>query len=175
MVGHLRDEKDPRTLLDAARRLTHRRDILIDHIGAPLDPALGAAAAACDAELPGYRWLGARPHRTTTAHIQRAHALVHASRMEGGAHVVMEAVCSGTPVIASDIPGNVGMLGVGYPALFPPGDGAALAALLERARDDPAMLDGLRARIAQRAPLFAPARERETLRRIVRHTVEKIR
>ncbi len=175
MVGHLRDEKDPRTLFDAARRLARRADILIDHVGAPLDRTLGAAAAACDAECPGYRWLGALPHRATTARIQRAHVLVHASRMEGGAHVVMEAVCSGTPVIASDIPGNVGMLGVDYPALFPPGDGAALAALLERARDDPAMLVDLRARVARRAPLFAPARERRTLRRIVRHTVEMTR
>ena len=121
---------------------------------------------------PQYRWLGARPHRATTARIQRAHALVHASRMEGGAHVVMEAVCSGTPVLASAIPGNLGMLGADYGATFAVGDAAALAALLVRARDDPAMLAALRVQCARRAPLFEPARERRTLRRIVRECLE---
>ncbi len=170
MVGHLRDEKSPRTLFDAARLLAQRHDILIDHIGAPLDPALGRLAEACAAALPTYRWLGELPHRATTARIQRAHVLVHASRMEGGAHVVMEAIRSGTPVIASRIPGNLGMLGADYPALFAVGDAGGLAALLARARDDPAMLESLRVHCARRAPLFEPARERACLRRIVQET-----
>ena len=42
MVGHLRDEKDPRTYWRAAERLAARRDIRLDHIGSALDPALGA-------------------------------------------------------------------------------------------------------------------------------------
>lgn len=172
MVGHLRDVKLPQTLFAAARLLAHRSDILIDHIGAPLDPELGHAAQACAAHVPTYRWLGALAHRATTARIQRAHVLIHASRMEGGAHVVLEAVCGGTPVIASRIAGNLGMLGAGYPALFEVGDAAELAALLTRARDEPAMLADLQARCALRAPLFDPARERETLRRIVKETVE---
>jgi glycosyltransferase involved in cell wall biosynthesis len=37
--------------------------------------------------------------------------LVHTSRMEGGAHVVIEALRSGTPVLASRIAGNLGLLG----------------------------------------------------------------
>jgi len=172
MVGHLREEKDPATLLAAARRLRHRTDILIDHVGGVLDPALGDAARATMAACPGYRWLGARPHREVLARIQRAHVLVHASRMEGGAHVVMEAVRSGTPVIASRIPGNLGLLGPDYPAVFDVGDAGALAALLERARDDPAMLPALKARGDARAPLFDPAHERATLRRIVRQALE---
>jgi hypothetical protein len=36
--------------------------------------------------------------------IQRAHVLVHPSALEGGAHVIMEAVRSGTPVLASRVP-----------------------------------------------------------------------
>ena len=39
MVGHLRDEKSPRTYYEAARRLAARPDILLDHIGSDLDPA----------------------------------------------------------------------------------------------------------------------------------------
>jgi glycosyltransferase involved in cell wall biosynthesis len=61
--------------------------------------------------IPNYRWLGALPHESTRRRIQAAHVLVHSSRMEGGAHVVIEAVTSGTPVLASRIPGNLGLLG----------------------------------------------------------------
>jgi hypothetical protein len=45
MVGHLRDENDPRTPWRAMQRLAGRRDIRHDHVGSALDPALGKAAA----------------------------------------------------------------------------------------------------------------------------------
>ncbi len=167
MVGHLRDEKDPRTVFAAMRLLAAREDIALDHIGAPLDEALGCEAEALMREQPRYRWLGALQHKATLAHIQRAHVLVHPSVMEGGAHVVMEAVRSGTPVLASRISGNVGMLGRGYRGYFEPGDAAGLAALLRQQRDDPAMLQGLRAQCDQRSPLFEPAREQATLKNVI--------
>ena len=167
MVGHLREEKDPRTYFRAAQRLSHRADILLDHIGAPLDPALGAQAQALAAACPNYQWLGALPHASTRRHIQAAHVLVHASRMEGGAHVVIEALRSGTPVLTSRIPGNLGLLGADYAGCFEPGDDAALAALLQRARDDADMLAALQRQAAPRAALFAPAAESATLHRLV--------
>jgi putative glycosyltransferase (TIGR04348 family) len=167
MVGHLRDEKMPQTLFGAVRLLQAEPGILVDHVGDDLDSALGAQARALAAECRAYRWLGARPHRETRDRIQRAHVLVHCSRMEGGAHVVMEAVCSGTPVLASRIAGNLGLLGTGYGGTFEPGDARALATLLERAHDDPAMLPALRAQCDERAPLFEPAQERATLRALM--------
>jgi len=163
MVGHLREVKSPGTYFDAARRLRHRPDILLDHVGAALDPALGAEASALASACPSYRWLGALPHDTTRRRIQSAHVLVHPSRMEGGAHVVIEAVRSGTPVLASRIDGNVGLLGEDYGGYFPPGDAGALAAFLERLRNDPAMLANLRRACSERAPLFDPARENASL------------
>jgi putative glycosyltransferase (TIGR04348 family) len=167
MVGHLRDEKDPRTAFAAMRRVAQRDDIRLDHIGAALDEALGREAQALMREQPHYRWLGALPHATTLRRIQRAHVLVHPSAMEGGAHVVMEAVRCGTPVLASRISGNVGMLGRDYRGYFETGDAAGLAALLQRLRDDPAMLQGLRAQCDQRSPLFEPAREQATLNDVI--------
>jgi putative glycosyltransferase (TIGR04348 family) len=175
MVGHLRSEKDPGTALAAVRLLGARHDILFDHVGAPLDEALAQEAQALMAEQPRYRWLGALPHASTLRHIQRAHVLVHPSVMEGGAHVVMEAVRSGTPVLASRIAGNVGMLGTDYHGLFAPGDAAGLATLLRQGRDDPAMLQGLRVQCDQRSPLFEPARERATLRRVLAQLLENPR
>ena len=137
-----------------------------------LEPSLGDAAQACAAAHPGYRWLGARPHAETLRRIRQAHVLVHTSRMEGGAHVVLEAVRRGTPVLASRIAGNVGMLGAGYGGYFPPGDAQGLAAWLEQVRDAPAMLKALAAQCEARAPLFDPARERATLRQILRQALE---
>jgi putative glycosyltransferase (TIGR04348 family) len=172
MVGHLRDEKDPRTYFAAARKLLDREDILLDHIGAPLDAELGRDAETLMREQPRYRWLGALSHEATLRHIQRAHLLVHPSAMEGGAHVVMEAVRSGTPVLASKISGNVGMLGAEYRGYFAPGDAGGLAVLLQRARGDPSMLQGLRSQCDQRAALFEPARERATLRDLIATLLE---
>jgi putative glycosyltransferase (TIGR04348 family) len=167
MVGHLRSEKDPGTYFAATRLLAGRGDIRLDHIGAPLDPKLGDEARALAESQANYRWLGSLAHGATLAHIQRAHVLVHASLMEGGAHVVMEAVRCGTPVLASRIAGNLGMLGRDYGATFEPGDAPGLSRLLARCRDDATMLPALMARCAARAPLFEPARERATLRRLL--------
>ncbi|MCB2020978.1 MAG: TIGR04348 family glycosyltransferase [Burkholderiaceae bacterium] len=167
MVGHLREEKSPATYFDAALRLAPRTDIVLDHIGAGLDAALADRARKLAARLPSYRWLGARPHAETRRRIQAAHVLVHPSRMEGGAQVVIEAVVSATPVIASRIDGNVGLLGADYRGYFDWGDAEGLATLLERLRDAPAMLAALTAQCALRAALFSPEAERRTLLDIV--------
>lgn len=166
-VGHLREEKSPRTLFDAVRLLADRADIRVDHVGAVLDPTLGEEARALMTACPHYRWLGGRAHAETRARIQRAHVLVHPSRIEGGAHVVIEAVRSGTAVVASRIDGNVGLLGDDYAGYFPVGDAAALAALLARLRDDPAMLPHLQRQCAARSALFDPARESAALHAVV--------
>lgn len=177
MVGHLRAEKSPQTLFAAARRLAGRRDVFIDHIGEPLDAALGEEARATMEAVPNYRWLGGLPHEAARRRIQRAHLLIHASRIEGGAHVIMEAVASGTPVLASAVDGNVGMLGADYAGYFPWNDAEALAALLLRCRESAggegggeqgeqgqSLYQRLQAQCRQRASLFAPARERADVR-----------
>ncbi len=181
MVGHLRDEKSPQTLFEAARLLKAYPDIMIDHIGDPLDEALGEQARASALACPNYRWLGGLAHEATRGRIQRAHVLIHASTMEGGAHVVMEAVCSGTPVLASRIDGNVGMLGANYPGYFELGNAKALSALLVRLRKcqltagtelEDTFLTQLQAHCAERAPLFDPLTEQEALIRLVTDLIE---
>jgi putative glycosyltransferase (TIGR04348 family) len=172
MVGHLREEKSPQTFFAVAHRLRQREDLFFDHIGAPLDTALGAQAQALTSECPHYRWLGALSHRATRDRISRAHLLVHASLMEGGAHVVLEAVSSGTPVLASRIDGNVGMLGADYDGYFAWNDTAALEALLLRCRNEADFLSHLGQQCARRAFLFAPQREQSTLRTLVAQLLE---
>jgi putative glycosyltransferase (TIGR04348 family) len=167
MVGHLREEKSPQTLFEAARLIQPDEGVYLDHVGHALDPVLGEAARQTQRDCPHYRWLGGQPHAATRGRIQRAHLLVHPSRMEGGAHVIMEAVLCGTPVLASRVPGNVGMLGSGYAGYFAPGDASALVALLRRCRSELAQgggtLASLQAQCAARAPLFSPQAERAAL------------
>jgi len=172
MVGHMRAVKAPQTLYAAAALLQGRCDIRIDHIGDDGDAGdaeLARQAHATAQAHPHYRRLGALPHTQARRRIQRAHVLVHPSVMEGGAHVIMEAVRSGTPVLASRVPGNVGMLGADYEGYFPLGDAAALARLLAECRSsqvqDPAggLLERLRAQCEARAHCFEPELERAAL------------
>ena len=176
MVGHLREVKSPRTVFEAARLLAADGDISIDQIGDALEPALEQEARATERDCANYRWLGPLPHDETREHIRRADILINSSAMEGGAHVVMEAVCSGTPVLASRISGNVGMLGTDYEGYFRHGDACGLAELLRRCREGQGrvrqgpsepLLERLGAQCALRAPLFAPAVERVALLRLI--------
>jgi putative glycosyltransferase (TIGR04348 family) len=158
MVGHLRAEKDPLTFIAAASLVTSARARMV-HIGGALDPDLGAQAAQAQAANRRYRWLGNLAHGATRQRLRRSHAMVIASRMEGGANVIIEAITSGVPVLASDISGNRGMLGEDYCGYFPPGDANALARLIERSIIDADFYQSLRSQCAARAALFAPKAE----------------
>jgi putative glycosyltransferase (TIGR04348 family) len=167
MVGHLREEKSPRTLFEAAVLLAQHLDIHIQHIGAEHDQLLASMAHQTAALYPQYQFTGALSYPETRRQIQRSHVLVHTSVMEGGAHVLMEAICSGVPVIASRIPGNMGMLGEDYAGLFPVGDAKALADMLIRFRHDFDFEQLLKMQCALRAPLFSAEHECKGLLTIV--------
>jgi glycosyltransferase involved in cell wall biosynthesis len=92
--------------------------------------------------------------------------------MEGGANVVSEALVSGVPVVASDIPGNVGMLGENYPGYYPVGDEEALSRLLYRAETDGAFYENLEAGCEARKHLVLPEREKAVLGRVVEEVLE---
>lgn len=162
MIGHLREEKDPLTYIRAAALVTAPGARLL-HIGGALDPELASAAQAAMESNPRYRWLGPLPHGEARQRLRRCHAMVIASKMEGGANVIIEAVTSGVPVLASHIDGNVGMLGADYAGYFPLGDAAALARLIDRSIVDADFLALLRRQCDARAPLFAPEAEQAAL------------
>jgi glycosyltransferase involved in cell wall biosynthesis len=86
------------------------------------------------------------------------------SKMEGGANVVSEALVAGVPVLASRIPGNVGLLGGGYRGYFPVGDTAALARLMARVEHSPEFLARLQAACRERRRLVSRTAERRALR-----------
>lgn len=171
-VGHLRAEKDPRTLMQAARLLAGEPGWRVLHIGGALDEALAQEARSTAAAVPAYRWLGPLPAPATRRRIARAHALVHMSVLEGGANVVIEAVRSRVPVLASRIEGNLGLLGEDYEGCFPAGDAQALAGLMRRFLHEPAFADRLRSQCAAREALFAPEAEAAAVRRLLADMVQ---
>lgn len=171
-VGHLRSEKDPATLMEAMQLLPADSPVRLTQIGDALDPELGRQAERTAAAASSYRWLGGMDRDAARRHMATADALVHTSIMEGGAQVVIEAIRSGTPVLASRIGGNMGLLGADYRGYFPVGNAAALAALMQRFASDPAFADQLRTQCAQRDTLFTPYAERSQLRRLVRDLLQ---
>jgi len=170
VVAHLRGEKDPlRTA--AALAWLPGLNVQVLQIGASLDPTLEKEAQAWMAREPRYRWLGGMSHGRALAWMAKSHVLVVSSVMEGGANVIAEAARIGTPVLASRISGNIGMLGAGYPGYFPLADDVALARLLERAASDPGFYRKLKGALRTRRKLFAPAAERASLARVVREVL----
>lgn len=175
VVGHLREEKDPRTIWKALALLDPALPIRIRHVGDALDENLACEARAAMDRDPRYRWFGALPHGLARGVIRRAHLLIHPSTMEGGANVIVEAVLSGTPVLASRMSGNVGMLGDRYPGYFEVGDAPGLARALARLCAAPSALRGLQVACQERRDLFTPATERAAVRALIVTPVRKVR
>ena len=163
VVGHLRAEKDPLRAAKAARLLPAVSRIQIEHLGRAHDAEWASRAEAEMAGNPRYRWRGEVGREEIGTRLGRARLMVLSSLMEGGANVISEALVAGLPVLASAIPGSIGLLGRDYAALFPAGDETALAALMMRAETEPGFLARLEAQCAVRAPRFVPGREREAL------------
>jgi glycosyltransferase involved in cell wall biosynthesis len=175
VVGHLRAVKDPRLPMRIARTLPADSRIRLLHAGKALERGWSRAARATSRSTDHYRWLGGIPAPGARALIRRSRLLLHPSREEGGATVIVEALQSGTPVIASDCEGNAGLLGSGYPGLFPVGDMNAARALLLRAEQEPGFYRQLAMAARSRARLFTPAREGRSLRRLVHNSLRNNR
>jgi putative glycosyltransferase (TIGR04348 family) len=167
MVGHIRSEKDPLTALRALKLLPSHLPVRMQHVGAELDTDLVCALDVEAESEPRYRRIGALPHGLTRAAIKRAHLLLHPSLLEGGANVIVEALTAETPVLASEMSGNIGMLGQSYPGYFPVGDSAALAELLKKTLADRNFRTRLANACLARAPLFSPAEEQRRLEVLV--------
>jgi putative glycosyltransferase (TIGR04348 family) len=167
VLGHLRPVKDPLRAAAASRLLPATSRVQITHVGAALTPEMRSAALAEAAANLRYRWLGELPRWKGLRVLARSRLLVLSSEMEGGANVISEAVVAKVPVLASRIPGSMGLLGEAYPGYFRVGDTAALAQLLGRTETDAAFYEALRTWCAGLAPLFDPECERQAWKHLL--------
>ena len=153
VIGHLRAVKDPLLTLRALQHID--REIEVIQLGELLEKELEPKTSD-----PRYRWLGSVPHARALKWLASSHLMVISSRMEGGANVVCEALRIGVPILASRIPGNVGLLGEDYAGYFPAGDERALARLIEK---DRRFYEKLKRQIAPLRSTVAPRSEAKAL------------
>jgi len=167
VLGHLRPVKDSFRTALASRLLPASSRLRVLHLGAALSPGMAKAVRRELAVNPRYRWLEDLPRWKALRVLARCRLLVQTSLLEGGANTISEAIAASVPVLASRIPGQVGILGAGYPGYFPVGDTNALAALLHRAETDAGFYNALKAWCQSLQPLVRPAREASCWRRLL--------
>lgn len=124
-VGHLIERKGHHRIIAAMTALPQYELLIVGE-----GPERGRLEALIAAHNLGgrVRLLGMRPHTELPALYGAVDALVLASSREGWANVLLEAMACGTPVLASDIPGNPEV--VQQPAagrLFSPNEPEAIA------------------------------------------------
>ena len=167
IIGHLREEKDPFCVVRSLPLLPSDSKITVTHLGQAMNAQMKDQATHFNATIDRYQWLGEVSHADALKVLSQSRLMVISSRMEGGAHVVSEAIALGIPVIASDIPGNRGLLGEDYPGYYPVADENALAALLYRAEKLPPFYASLQKRIILRRELINPASEKQSIQAMV--------
>ena len=163
VIGHLRDEKDSLRAALAARHLPEDSSIVVNCAGRQHTEEWREKALAESKDNPRFHWLGELDKPGLENLMAVSSVMVISSVMEGGANVVSEACRAGLPILASDIPGNKGLLGENYPGYFPVGDDKALARLMYRAEREPEYLAKLRAAVSALAETFTPEKERQSL------------
>jgi glycosyltransferase involved in cell wall biosynthesis len=167
IIGHLREEKDPFCLARSLLLLPSDSKIHVRHLGQAMNSQMGDLARNFNTTLDRYQWIGEVSHADALKMLSQCRLMVISSRMEGGAHVVSEAIALGIPVIASDIPGNRGLLGEDYPAYYPVGDESALANLLYHTETTPSFYTSLQKHIDLRKELIKPVREKQSIQKMV--------
>jgi len=142
-VGRIDAEKNPLLLVEAIakleRRLPGQFRLLWVGIG-PLSVDVDRLAAELGVE-DRIEMLGYVPFGPDLLELYRdAHAFVHVSLTEGAPQVLVEALASGTPIVATDVGGvRAALDGGGAGLLVPPSDAEALAAAVLRLADDSAL------------------------------------
>ncbi len=159
-LAHLRPIKEPFLLARAMALLPPASKLKALHLGAALTEDATHEAERAAALSPRWSWGGVWPRAHALAQLAVARALVLTSHSEGASGAIVEALVHGVPVLATDIPANLALLGADWPARFPPGDERALAALLTRLESDDVWRDQLERRAALLAPRFTQERER---------------
>lgn len=132
-IGRLDREKGFDVLIDAVRRLHDLSPIEVHIVGEGTErPQLERRAAGLPVRFRG----SLRPGPDVAAFLRQIDVFVLPSTSrEGRPNVILEALATGVPVVATDIAGMDEI--IRGPTLVPPGDARALAGAIELAATDP--------------------------------------
>lgn len=167
VVGHLRPVKDPFRTAMAVRRLPTSSRIHVSHFGRSLSKPLQERAFRESINNARYHYEGVCSRDMILKRIKRAKLLVLSSKLEGGANVLSEAICCGTPVLASRVSGSIGILGESYPGYFEVGDTEGLRTLLMKCETSPSFYEALATCIKKLAKHYTPSAEKRAWRRLL--------
>jgi glycosyltransferase involved in cell wall biosynthesis len=140
-VGRLTEEKGIRTLLEATERLSFRLVIIGD---GPLKSLVTAFAA----NNPNIHYLGFQRHEVVLKHMKECKALIFPSLWyEGFPITLVEALCTGTVVIASELGSMAEIIEDGVNGLhFQPGNAGDLVRRLGEVNSQPEQVRSLSAK-----------------------------
>jgi glycosyltransferase involved in cell wall biosynthesis len=158
LIGHLRPVKNP-FLMNIA--LVELVELKLDAftLGAALEPSMLADAEAWQLADSRFHWLDDVPYTEALSWIEQVDFTLNTSHSEGGSNSVAESIVLGTPVLASKIEGNVGMLGDDYLGYFEPNNASSLARLIQRSITDHSFHKKLLQQIAELQENFLPEKE----------------
>jgi putative glycosyltransferase (TIGR04348 family) len=159
VIGHLREEKDPFRTAIAARLLPYESKVRVLHYGNAHSPKWALQAEAEMRINPRYRWKGEVSAGQVRQALVRANLMVISSLQEGGANVVSEALVADVPIIASDISGNIGLLGSDFSGYFRVGDEVSLAERIRQAEVGKKFIKSLEKQGRALAPMFTQEQE----------------
>lgn len=162
VVGHLRTVKDPFLTAKACQDLPNHSRVQVTQIGAAMSASMEQTAIGHAAQNDRYRWIGNVTRAQSVDQIAASDLLVNSSKIEGGAAVITEAIVVGTPVLASRISGNWGLLGKDYDGLFEVGNCRQLRTLILQAEHDGGFYQRLQQQGEKRKQRFHPDRERDS-------------
>ena len=169
VVSHLREIKDPMRTALAVRTVPNQSKIKVTHLGMAYDGRSAARAIREMKQNPRYVWKGEVAGWQVRQELKRSHLMVISSSAEGGANVISEAVVAGVPVIASNIDGNVGLLGKNYRGYYPVGNTKELRKVILKAETDKAFIQNLAKQCNSIKSKFIAEREQESWAKLIKN------
>ena len=173
VIGHLRQEKDPLRAALAVRLLPEESRVRLLHLGKAHNNDWARAAIKEQSKNIRYHWLGDVPGWRVRRELGKTCLMAITSTQEGGANVISEAIVAGVPIIASNIPGNTGLLGNNYPGLYPVSDEHALAGMFKQAENDSVFLERLESACNELRPKFAPKLESDKWNNLIKYVASQ--
>lgn len=165
IVGHLRETKNPFFTIEQI----HETDLplKIIHIGKPLEEDLSPIARNWETKDKRYTWTGNISHQESLQLIEQSNILSHPTLVDSGPSALIESLSLQTPIIASNIDGNRGILGDDYEGVFDLKHPDKFLELIEKSLHNPDFYQKLEEQCKKQSKLFTKAKEKKALKNLL--------
>ena len=158
LAAHLRPVKNP-FLINKALKLLPSLNLHAFTLGAALDPKMAQLANTWQNQDERFQWLDNTSYPQAISWMRQVDYTLNSSHSEGGSNAIAESVMLGTPVLASRIEGNIGLLEEDYLGYFEPDSTTSLAKLIDRALNESDFKSTLKSQTRRLQAKFLPNNE----------------